>query len=52
MMNKDNLASEIDDFVESILHFKKALVEEDLQEIKRLFEQSTTRRKCFDKKKV
>ena len=52
MMNKDNLASEIDDFVESILHFKKALVEEDLQEMKRLFEQSTTRRKCFDKKKV
>ena len=49
-MNKDNLASEIDDFVESILYFKEALVEENIEEMRRLFIQSTQRRKLFDRK--
>ncbi|NLC95958.1 MAG: prephenate dehydrogenase [Erysipelotrichaceae bacterium] len=50
LMNKDNLASEIDDFVESILYFKEALVEENIEEMRRLFIQSTQRRKLFDRK--
>lgn len=51
LMNKENLSSEIDDFVESILNFKKALDNSDTKEMRRLFIQSTDRRKLFDIKK-
>ena len=51
LMNKENLSSEIDDFVESILHFKNALDSSDTEEMRRLFIQSTNRRKLFDVKK-
>ena len=51
MMNKENLSKEIDDFVEAILHFQKALDNSDIEEMKRLFVQSTERRKLFDIRK-
>lgn len=51
LMNKENLSSEIDDFVKSILHFKNALDSSDTEEMRRLFIQSTNRRKLFDVKK-
>ncbi|HCY06923.1 MAG TPA: prephenate dehydrogenase/arogenate dehydrogenase family protein [Erysipelotrichaceae bacterium] len=51
MMNKENLSKEIDDFVEAILHFQKALDNSDIEEMKRLFVQSTERRKLFDVRK-
>lgn len=49
VMNKDNLVSEIEDFEKELVHFKEALLNEDEEEVKRLFKQSTARRKLFDK---
>lgn len=49
VMNKDFLLKEIDDFLDEMKHFRDTLEHEDIEEMKRLFIQSTTRRKQFDK---
>ena len=49
LLNKEVLLEEIDHFQESLTHFKHVLEQEDLSEMKRLFVQSTQRRKLFDK---
>lgn len=49
MLNKDILLEEIDAFISSITHFRDVLDQEDTEEMKRLFIQSTQRRKKFDK---
>lgn len=48
LLNKDILLEEIDAFIASISHFRDALASEDIDEMKRLFIQSTYRRKKFD----
>lgn len=49
IMNKDYLLKEIDDFLDEMKRFRDTLETEDIEEMKRLFIQSTTRRKLFDK---
>lgn len=49
LMNKANLVREIDEFAAELAHFRSVLENEDTEEMKRLFCQSTQRRKCFDK---
>lgn len=49
MLNKDILLEEIDAFMASISNFREVLANEDTDEMKRLFIQSTQRRKKFDK---
>ena len=49
LLNKDILLEEIDAFTASITHFRNALAQENVEEMKRLFIQSTERRKKFDK---
>lgn len=49
MLNKDILLKEIDAFMASISNFRDVLANEDTDEMKRLFIQSTQRRKKFDK---
>lgn len=51
VLNKENLVSEIEDFEKELAHFKESLISENESEIKRLFKQSTERRKLFDKVK-
>ena len=48
-MNKANLVREIDEFAAELAHFRSVLENEDTEEMKRRFRQSTQRRKCFDK---
>lgn len=48
-LNKDLLINEIDDFVEEINHLKKTLIDEDSDALKKLFIQSSARRKLFDR---
>ena len=48
--NKEQLIKEIDDFTKEITHLKDTLIKEDETELKRLFIQSTKRRKLFNKK--
>lgn len=50
LMNKENLLEEIESFSNELNHFKTVLENEDVEEMKRLFIQSTERRKRFDKK--
>ena len=50
LLNKENLLQEITDFEHELSHFKEVLENEDTEEMKRLFVQSTARRKQFDKK--
>ncbi len=50
-LNKENLIAEIDQFSASLEGLKRALVENDETELKRLFVQSTARRRLFDKKR-
>lgn len=50
LLNKENLLQEIDDFQNELTHFKETLANEDVEEMKRLFVQSTQRRKHFDRK--
>lgn len=50
LMNKENLLQDIEDFSKELNHFKETLENEDVEEMKRLFIQSTERRKLFDKK--
>ena len=50
-LNKENLIAEIDQFSASLEGLKCALVENDETELKRLFVQSTARRRLFDKKR-
>ena len=50
LLNKDNLIQEINDFQNELIHFKEVLEKEDTVEMKRLFVQSTQRRKHFDRK--
>ena len=49
LMNKQNLVREIDEFAAELAHFRSVLENEETDEMKRLFRQSTQRRKCFDK---
>lgn len=48
-LNKDNLIHEITDFVSTLNHLKETLETNDEDELKRLFQQSTERRKLFDR---
>ncbi len=50
LLNKDILLTEIDAFASSLQNFKEVLMNEDEEEMKRLFKQSTSRRIKFDKK--
>lgn len=50
LMNKENLLEEIEAFSNELNHFKTVLENENVEEMKRLFIQSTERRKHFDKK--
>lgn len=49
LLNKKILLSEIDAFAAELRHFRDTLEKEDVDEMKRLFIQSTNRRKKFDK---
>lgn len=49
LLNKDILLDETDQFIDAISHFRDALQNEDTDEMKRLFIQSTYRRKLFNK---
>lgn len=48
-LNKKNLVREIDDFIASLEELKQTIIDEDEAAIKKLFIQSTERRKYFDK---
>ena len=50
MQNKDMLLKEIDAFTRQLDHFKEVIINDDEEEMKRLFRQSRMRRKEFDKK--
>ncbi len=50
LLNKDILLDEINQFIDSISHFRDALQQEDANEMKRLFIQSTQRRQMFNKR--
>lgn len=49
LLNKEILIDETNQFIESISHFRDALEQEDTDEMKRLFIESTERRKRFNK---
>lgn len=49
LLNKDILLDEIDQFLDATKHFRDSLEKEDIDEMKRLFTQSTNRRKLFNK---
>lgn len=49
LLNKDILLDEIDQFLNATEHFRDSLEKEDIDEMKRLFIQSTNRRKLFNK---
>ena len=49
LLNKDILLDEIDQFLDATKHFRDYLEKEDIDEMKRLFIQSTNRRKLFNK---
>lgn len=49
LLNKDILLDEISEFQDSLENFKQVLANEDEEEMKRLFRQSSARRKKFDK---
>ncbi len=51
LLNKKILLHEIDAFANELKHFRDTLENEDTEEMKRLFIQSTQRRKKFDKLK-
>ena len=51
LLNRDVLVPEIDSFVKALLDMRQKIVEEDREGLKRLFIQSTKRRKLFDKPK-
>lgn len=48
-LNKDVLVPEIDTFIAALTHLKEQVETENAEELKRLFVQSTERRKLFDK---
>lgn len=48
LLNKDILLDEIDQFLDATKHFRDSLEKEDIDEMKRLFIQSTNRRKLFN----
>lgn len=49
LLNKDILLDEIDQFLDTTKHFRDSLEKKDIDEMKRLFIQSTNRRKLFNK---
>ena len=49
LLKKDILLDEIDQFLDATKHFRDSLEKEDIDEMKRLFIQSTNRRKLFNK---
>lgn len=49
ILNKEILLDETDQFIESVKHFRDSLKNDDVDEMKRLFIQSTQRRKLFNK---
>mgnify|MGYP004442429199 FL=1 len=50
LANKETLIGHIDAFRNELDHFAEVLEKEDVEEMNRLFEQSTERRKSFDKR--
>lgn len=52
LLNKEILVKEIDDFAAELNNFREKLVNEDVEGMKKLFIQSTERRKLFDRKDV
>lgn len=52
LLNKEILVEEIDAFAKELLNFREKLVNEDVEGMKKLFIQSTARRKLFDKQDV
>ena len=50
MQNKDMLLKEIDAFTRQLDHFKEVIINDDEEEMKRLFRHSSMRRNEFDKK--
>ena len=52
LLNKEILVKEIDDFAAELNNFREKLVNEDVKGMKKLFIQSTERRKLFDRKDV
>ena len=51
LLNRDILVPEIDSFVETLQDMRQKIVKEDREGLKKLFIQSTERRKLFDKPK-
>ena len=49
ILNKDILLDETNQFIDAITHFRDVLQAEDIEEMKRLFIQSTERRQLFNK---
>lgn len=49
LLNKEILLEEITAFEEAVDHFKKALEEDDREEMSRLMVQSTKRRELFER---
>lgn len=52
LLNKEILVKEIDDFAAELNNFREKLVNKDVEGMKKLFIQSTERRKLFDRKDV
>ena len=50
LLNKDILLDETNQFIDTISHFRDALVNEDADEMKRLFRQSSARHEVFIRK--
>lgn len=50
LLNKDILLDETNQFIDSVSHFRDALEQENEEEMKRLFIESTKRRETFNKK--
>ena len=49
LLNRDNLLQDIEAFAAELEHFKTTLENRDVEEMKRLFRQSTARRRLFDR---
>ena len=49
LINKEHLVNDIDSFINTLSHLKESLKNDDKDELKRLFKNSTERRKEFEK---
>ena len=48
--NKDNLVKEVDDLINQMNYLKQQIIDENVDEMKRLMVQATARRKKFGKR--